>query len=710
MDATGIAYLGIGLAAMAAAIAGFFALFGKGPRGSVLTVAACIFVWGAMLPVLLRDPDTGTISRPLDLLTAVLRLSGIVGAIFGIFDLFQSRPACSNSIFSWIIRQPLVWGGAACFAFYSMLTLGEINQPVVVRYFASHPVEYATTALFFVGLSALAIRYVSTVLQSVSMRQFTLEPIPVGGQHVTESEQLLCQLAELPASLQQGYLVRRLRDALEFVRRKNSAESLDDHLRHLEELDVERMYAGYSIVRIVIWAVPILGFLGTVIGITLAIANLSPQALEQSLPEVTSGLGVAFDTTALALTLSIILMFGKFWVERAEERLLTAVDVRVSQELVGRFPGLDLESDPNVAAIRRMSEQVLEGVEALASRQAEVWKSTIDETHQQWAEVSLAAGKIVKDSLSAALAGTLDHHAKTLDDNLGRQTKVLGLEISRQAERLAASTERLTENLTASTAQLTENLGATTTQHADRLAASTTEHAERLSADTTQHAERLVASTTQYAERLTASTTEHVDRLTTGTAEHVNRLATGTAQHADKLERSALHTTARLRDGLERLAELLVEALSRHGEVLTASEQGLAEENRRHLSEVEAALGEAMVVAADRQEQLIRQSENLLREMQGALVEASDATVRQQEQMVRQGDVLLQVVGATGQVKKLEDSLNQNLDALRQAHNFEDVVLSLSAAIQLLNARLGSLPASVSSNDTASGPPASQAA
>lgn len=118
------------------------------------------------------------------------------------------------------------------------------------------------------------------------------------------------------------------------------------------------------------------------------------------------------------------------------------------------------------------------------------------------------------------------------------------------------------------------------------------------------------------------------------------------------------------------------------------------QENRRHLSEVEAALGEAMVVSADRQENLIRQSENLLKEMQIALVEAAAATVRQQEQLVKQGDILLQVVDRTGQIKQLETSLNENLATLQQGYQFEELALNLSAAIQLLCARLGHLPAS----------------
>ena len=59
-------------------------------------------------------------------------------------------------------------------------------------------------------------------------------------------------------------------------------------------------------------AIPVLGFLGTVIGITLAIGKLSPQALEDSLPEVMTSLSVAFYTTTQALGLSIVLMFAQF--------------------------------------------------------------------------------------------------------------------------------------------------------------------------------------------------------------------------------------------------------------------------------------------------------------------------------------------------------------------------------------------------------------
>ena len=48
-----------------------------------------------------------------------------------------------------------------------------------------------------------------------------------------------------------------------------------------------------------------------------------------------------------------------------------------------------------------------------------------------------------------------------------------------------------------------------------------------------------------------------------------------------------------------------------------------------------------------------------------------------------------QVLQATGEVIKLEQALNDNLRRLAGAKNFEDTVMSLSAAIHLLNTRLG---------------------
>ena len=73
---------------------------------------------------------------------------------------------------------------------------------------------------------------------------------------------------------------------------------------------------------------------------------------------------------------------------------------------------------------------------------------------------------------------------------------------------------------------------------------------------------------------------------------------------------------------------------------------------------------------------------------QTALDNNAAALAAQQQEILRQSELLAQVASATGDVAKLETVLNRNLETLAGSKNFEDTVMSLSAAIQLLSTRL----------------------
>ena len=60
--------------------------------------------------------------------------------------------------FASVMKSPLLWGCTTCAIFYTLLHKGVINNDLIVRYFAGHPVEYFEAILFFVGLSALVIK------------------------------------------------------------------------------------------------------------------------------------------------------------------------------------------------------------------------------------------------------------------------------------------------------------------------------------------------------------------------------------------------------------------------------------------------------------------------------------------------------------------------------------------------------------------------
>ncbi len=531
--------------------------------------------------------------------------------------------ARTTSIANWILKLPLLWGGLGCLTFYACLKLPYVQSELLDRYFNGHIVEQVATLLFCTAAASLIIRLGSLMGQFSVLDNNLLGKAPVAGQPVSETPELLAKLDRVPALLQKTYLVQRLRDALNYVQECDSADGLEEQLERLEVADQDRMSTGYALPKLVRSTLPIIGMLGTVIGITMAIGQLSPDQLEQSLTSVMGALSIAFDTTAQAMSLMLVLWFAMFTVEQVEQRLLDRVNQITSRMLVGRFQQFGASTDPNVASIRRMTEQVVTAVEQLAAKQADTWQTVIEATHTRWQQATNTATETLSDSLSKALNENLDLHAQGLTQGAEQQIERLADSITEQTKALGTSFERQLSMLS----QIEKS--------------------------------QLV--------RIEKNSTEQTDRLIHGTDSLIKNLG----------------------DGLERMAELLVEALHRHGETLTSAEESLASENRRHLSEVEAALGESMVLSADRQEKLVRQSENVLREMQETIVSAANSAVDQQQQLVKQGDILLRVVETTNQVQQLEDTLSRNLSALGRTHNLEETLLSLSAAIQLLSARAG---------------------
>jgi biopolymer transport protein ExbB/TolQ len=320
----------------------------------------------------------------------------------------------SNRLLQGLVKSPLLWGGLASCGFYTLVHRGLLGEDFFQRYCAGHPVEYIETILFFVGLAALMIKLAELASQSQRLQVGFLEPAPRGGQTVADCEALLGQLDQAPERWQNDYLIRRLRDALLYVRRSGSAEDLEEQLRYLAEVDAGRQNASYNFVRLVVWAIPILGFLGTVVGITMAIANLSPQALEASLPEVTHGLGVAFDTTALALALSMVLMFIQYVADRKETAILAEVDQRADTELIGRFEELSDGPDGQLLAVRRMVEALIHSTEQLVKQQTEMWWNTVETAQQRWNQMTDIAGRQLQTALSNALDENLKTHAREL--------------------------------------------------------------------------------------------------------------------------------------------------------------------------------------------------------------------------------------------------------------------------------------------------------
>ncbi len=120
-----------------------------------------------------------------------------------------------------------------------------------------------------------------------------------------------------------------------YLKHTGSTEDIDEAFGIKER---EFLRGSYALSHFMIWAIPIVGFIGTVWGISNGISHFSDAMtatnsvtdvsamLKESLPLVTNSLATAFDTTLLALLLSVPLMMMMLWMEKQEEAYLIHLD------------------------------------------------------------------------------------------------------------------------------------------------------------------------------------------------------------------------------------------------------------------------------------------------------------------------------------------------------------------------------------------------
>jgi biopolymer transport protein ExbB/TolQ len=306
------------------------------------------------------------------------------------------------------------------------------HDSIVVRY-VHHPVENVEVVLFCCALGALLAKLWQTVAERGACRAAPLPAWDGKPVAVAEAPRLLSALLRLPRRLHCTWLAQRVRAVLDFLRQRGSADELDDQMRALADNDGLALENSYALTRFITWAIPILGFLGTVLGITGAIAGISPKDLENSdgIGAITGGLALSFDATALALALTMITMFFTFLVERAEQGVLDEVDRYVDTNLAHRFVRRGLNNGPVLAAVEAHTHAVLDATEKLVRHQAEVWAGALAGAEKHAAEKLASA-------LDASIERTLKSHGARLAE-LEKRSVEQGAELLRQMSALAAA-------------------------------------------------------------------------------------------------------------------------------------------------------------------------------------------------------------------------------------------------------------------------------
>lgn len=191
---------------------------------------------------------------------------------------------------------------------------------------------YAMVVLFVLALMILFVKWRKLAFQK---KAFGVELIPSGDNFALTPQTALEVIAVLNESVddpKRFVLFNRIERALLNLKNVGNVSDVSEMLRSQAENDESHMDSSYGILSGIIWVIPILGFIGTVIGLSGAIggfgavlsADTTVSSLRESLSPVTGSLGIAFDTTFVALLLAMVIQMLMTLLRKQEESFLDA--------------------------------------------------------------------------------------------------------------------------------------------------------------------------------------------------------------------------------------------------------------------------------------------------------------------------------------------------------------------------------------------------
>ncbi|HXY77039.1 MAG TPA: MotA/TolQ/ExbB proton channel family protein [Steroidobacteraceae bacterium] len=140
-------------------------------------------------------------------------------------------------------------------------------------------------------------------------------------------------IESLPREEQDMLLPRALMVALNRFGATRSVQDSAEAVRAECENELERLDAQLSMVRFTAWAIPAVGFVGTVRGIGRALQE-AQGALRGDISGVTLGLGITFNATLTALVCCIVVMFCLYQLQQGQDRLVLDARRYIDRRLI----------------------------------------------------------------------------------------------------------------------------------------------------------------------------------------------------------------------------------------------------------------------------------------------------------------------------------------------------------------------------------------
>lgn len=208
----------------------------------------------------------------------------------------------------------------------------EQNFYVVIRDFE----QEACLILFLWAMAILAYKGFVVWRQQRQLDDDLLQlpmNMPIGPE---DTRELITRLQELPQGSRDFLLPSALLNAVQRFAATRNIQDAATAVRDACDTQGDRLDSELSTIRYIAWAIPSVGFIGTVRGIGAALSQ-AHRAVEGDITGVTQNLGIAFNSTFIALLLSIVMMFFIHQLQHRQERLIHDTSAYCQRYLINKL-------------------------------------------------------------------------------------------------------------------------------------------------------------------------------------------------------------------------------------------------------------------------------------------------------------------------------------------------------------------------------------
>ena len=294
---------------------------------------------------------------------------------------------------------------------------------------------------------------------------------------ISSLDKFVAHIHSLPDEARVSILVNRVLRGIEHFRVRKSAAETVTMMESQSAIDASNVAGSYTIIKVFIWAMPILGFIGTVMGVSSAVSGLSAtlenaadvSAVTDSMKGVFGGLSVAFDTTLLALVMSMLVKIPTSAMQKSEDGLVTIADEYCNENLLrrlndGREGGAERGAGGGSGVDAKIFREAVEAAMGTHHAELENWLQKLDAigskltTHvaKGWTDINTKMKEQQEEQLASFKQQYIEH--TTLLQKQLQEMNVSAVDIQKALADLSGQAASMQSDVTKSVSGSTEAL------------------------------------------------------------------------------------------------------------------------------------------------------------------------------------------------------------------------------------------------------------